>query len=132
MNDLVKAASTVLRRGESSIASSLSDKGVYDFSKMLYTNYSQSPTKQMEKKEIKTKLQELECQVNKKPLKIKQGKKSLPAIIISELFAGIFIGVVLGYYTDKYMNTLPVFLSLFGILGFFAALLNIYRNVYKN
>ena len=86
----------------------------------------------MEKKEIKAKLHELQHKVNRKVYKIKQSKKNLPIIITTELLAGIFIGAFLGYYMDQYMKTLPVFLSLFSILGFFAALLNIYRSVYKD
>ena len=86
----------------------------------------------MEKKEIKAKLQELERQSNEKPPKVGQNKKNLAIIIITELFAGILVGAILGYYTDKYVKTLPIFLSLFSILGFFAALLNIYRSVGKD
>ena len=86
----------------------------------------------MEKKQIRAKLQELQHKIDRNPAKTKQSKKNLLIIITTELFAGIFIGAFLGYYTDQYMGTLPIFVSLFSILGFFAALLNIYRNVYKN
>ena len=86
----------------------------------------------MEKKQSKSKLQELQHRIDRNPAKIKQSKKNLLIIVTTELFAGIFIGAFLGYYTDQYMETLPIFVASFSILGFFAALLNIYRSVYKN
>lgn len=58
--------------------------------------------------------------------------KDNPAIkILSELISGIAVGVILGYFLDKYFNTKPFLLILCILLGFSGAMLNIYRDVTK-
>lgn len=51
--------------------------------------------------------------------------------ILSELISGIAVGVILGYFLDKYFNTLPFLLILCTLLGFAGAMLNIYRDLTK-
>nr|WP_272906048.1 AtpZ/AtpI family protein [Candidatus Bandiella numerosa] len=51
-------------------------------------------------------------------------------MIVTELFAGILVGSAIGYLVDQYFKILPAFTMLFGVFGFFASLLNIYRNLY--
>jgi ATP synthase protein I len=86
----------------------------------------------MKKNDIIANLKELEGRVAAQKVPKKQGSQNMLIIIITELMAGIFVGAIIGYYTDKYFNTLPIFLALFSIMGFFASLLNIYRDVSKN
>ena len=85
----------------------------------------------MKKEEIKSKLLNLEKKLNnKRGYNIKNKKFNMPVIIITELFAGIIVGATIGYLIDKFFKTLPIFVMLFGVFGFFSSLLNIYRNLY--
>ena len=47
--------------------------------------------------------------------------------ISSELIAAVIVGVLLGLFLDKLLDTKPIFLISLIILGFLAGLLNIYR-----
>ncbi len=47
--------------------------------------------------------------------------------ISSELVAGVIVGVLLGLFLDKILNTKPLMLIVLIILGFLAGLYNIYR-----
>ena len=85
----------------------------------------------MKKEEIKSKLLNLENKLDShRRHNIKNKKFNMPVMIITELFAGIIVGATIGYLSDKFLKTLPVFVMLFSIFGFFASLLNIYRNLY--
>ena len=85
----------------------------------------------MKKEEIRPKLLNLEKKLNiNKGYNIKNKKFNIPVMIITELFAGIIVGATIGYLIDKFFKTLPIFVMLFSVFGFFASLLNIYRNLY--
>ena len=85
----------------------------------------------MKKEEIRSKLLNLEKKLNiNKGYNIKNKKFNIPVMIITELFAGIIVGATIGYLIDKFFKTLPIFVMLFSVFGFFASLLNIYRNLY--
>jgi len=85
----------------------------------------------MKKEEIRSKLLNLEKKLDSnKGNNIKNKKFNMPVMIITELFAGIIVGATIGYLIDKFFKTLPIFVMLFSIFGFFASLLNIYRNLY--
>ena len=85
----------------------------------------------MKKEEIKSKLLNLEKKLDSnRGHNIKNKKFNMPVMIITELFAGIIVGATIGYLIDKFFKTLPIFIMLFSIFGFFASLLNIYRNLY--
>jgi ATP synthase protein I len=85
----------------------------------------------MKKEEIKSKLLNLEKKLDSNRVhNIKNKKFNMPVMIITELFAGIIVGATIGYLIDKFFKTLPIFVMLFSIFGFFASLLNIYRNLY--
>ncbi len=45
----------------------------------------------------------------------------------SDLVAALLVGGFLGYWVDKWLHTLPLFLIIFFFLGFGAGFLNIYR-----
>ena len=83
------------------------------------------------------KLQKLEEKVEKalsekKKTTYKSDSNGNPAIkILSELISGIAVGVILGYFLDKYFNTKPFLLILCILLGFAGAMLNIYRDLTK-
>lgn len=85
----------------------------------------------MKKEEIKSKLLNLEKKLdNSRRHNIKNKKFNMPGMIITELFAGIIVGAMIGYFVDKFLNSFPGFIMLFSIFGFFASLMNIYRNLY--
>lgn len=48
-----------------------------------------------------------------------------------DLLAGSVVGLVIGYYVDKALDTAPIFLIVFFFLGFAAGMRNILRNVDK-
>lgn len=39
----------------------------------------------------------------------------------------IAAGFILGYFTDRWLNTQPIFLIVFGALGFIGGFLKVYR-----
>ena len=83
----------------------------------------------MKKEEVKLKLINLEKKLNHN--RNSNSKKfNMPMMIATELFAGILVGSAIGYLIDRYFKILPAFSMLFGFFGFFASLLNIYRNLY--
>ncbi len=45
----------------------------------------------------------------------------------SDLVAALVVGGFLGYWVDRWLHTLPLFLIIFFFLGFGAGFLNIYR-----
>ncbi|MDE1152638.1 MAG: AtpZ/AtpI family protein [Micavibrio sp.] len=45
----------------------------------------------------------------------------------SELVAALIVGGFLGFWVDKWLGTMPLFLILFFFLGFAAGFMNIYR-----
>ena len=47
--------------------------------------------------------------------------------LVLELASGMLVGVVSGYYLDKYLNSLPVFLFLGSILGIISGGYNTYK-----
>ena len=46
----------------------------------------------------------------------------------ADLTAGILVGGFLGYWTDRWLHTTPLFMIVFFFLGFAAGFLNIYRS----
>ena len=51
--------------------------------------------------------------------------------IISELVAGIVVGMLMGYYADEWLETSPVFFIICTFFGLAAGVLNIYKQVPK-
>lgn len=69
-----------------------------------------------------------ETQEEKKPKDGTSGSAVGVAMRIStELVLGVFIGAGIGWYLDKWLGTIPLFLIIFFILGFAAGLRNVFR-----
>ncbi|WHA05458.1 AtpZ/AtpI family protein [Candidatus Bandiella numerosa] len=83
----------------------------------------------MNKEELRLKLTSLEKKLNHNRYG-KSKRFNMPMMIVTELFAGVLVGSAIGYLIDRYFKILPAFTMLFGVFGFFASLLNIYRNLY--
>lgn len=49
-----------------------------------------------------------------------------------EIFSGIAVGILLGYTVDHWLETTPIFMLSFAILGFLGGLLNCYRRIFKD
>ncbi len=47
--------------------------------------------------------------------------------LVTELVAGLAVGAFLGYWIDKILGTMPVFLLIFFVLGAAAGILNVIR-----
>lgn len=47
----------------------------------------------------------------------------------TEIVASTVIGLGIGYYIDKWLETRPIFLLVFFLFGVFAGFLNLYRAV---
>ena len=52
--------------------------------------------------------------------------------VATELFAGVLVGAVLGYFFDSIFKTLPIFLVIFVILGALGGFWNVYKLAFKN
>ena len=52
--------------------------------------------------------------------------------ILLDLSSGLGIGVVVGYFIDYKLNTLPVFIFLCSVFGIAGGFLNMYRDLNKN
>jgi len=46
----------------------------------------------------------------------------------TDLVAGVVVGTFLGYWLDRWLGTLPLFMIIMFFLGFAAGFLNIYRS----
>ncbi len=57
--------------------------------------------------------------------------KNTPFKILIDLISGIAVGVFLGYSVDRYLNTFPIALFIFSVLGMVGGLFNIYRDLDK-
>ncbi len=57
---------------------------------------------------------------------------SLGMRVVTELFAGVLVGTIIGYFFDSIFNTLPIFLIIFILLGAAAGFWNVYKSVLKN
>lgn len=57
------------------------------------------------------------------------GTPSLATKIITDLVAGLFVGAVIGYFLDEALNSSPLFLLIFLIIGMAAGFMNIYRGL---
>jgi ATP synthase protein I len=63
---------------------------------------------------------------DRKPALAGGGSRALRAA--SDLGAAVFVGGVLGYWLDRWLGTLPLFLILLFFAGFVAGFLNLYRS----
>jgi len=88
----------------------------------------------MDNDEGKTSLEELDKKLNSAlSKKEEESKKSSNSAgpgsmrVGVELMAGVFVGAGLGYFLDKWLDTLPIFFIIFFFFGVAAGALNIYK-----
>ena len=51
--------------------------------------------------------------------------------IVSELVGGVLCGLAIGWGLDKWLNTYPVFIAIFLVIGSIASVLNVIRYLKK-
>lgn len=49
--------------------------------------------------------------------------------VVADMVAGLAVGLVLGYFTDRWLGTKPIFLIIFMIFGFFIGLYIFYKDL---
>ena len=57
--------------------------------------------------------------------------RSIGMKVAIEIFAGIAVGVIIGYSLDSLFNTLPLFLVIFMVVGAAAGFWNVYKSIAK-
>ena len=83
----------------------------------------------MEIKEIKEKVKKLKDELKSKELK-KEGSSSMGIALKmgTEFVAAVFVASFIGFYVDKWLETTPIFILMFFIIGSVAGIFNVVRS----
>ena len=83
----------------------------------------------MEIKEIKEKIKKLKDELKSKELK-KEGSSSMGIALKmgTEFVAAVFVASFIGFHVDKWLQTTPIFIIIFFIIGSVAGILNVVRS----
>jgi len=83
----------------------------------------------MEIKEIKEKVKKLKDELKSKELK-KEGSSSMGIALKmgTEFVAAVFVASFIGFHVDKWLQTMPIFIIIFFIIGSVAGILNVVRS----
>ena len=83
----------------------------------------------MEIKEIKEKVKKLKDELKSKELK-KVGSSSMGIALKmgTEFVAAVFVASFIGFHVDKWLQTTPIFIIIFFIIGSVAGILNVVRS----
>lgn len=83
----------------------------------------------MEIKEIKEKVKKLKDELKSKELK-KKGSSSMGIALKmgTEFVAAVFVASFIGFHVDKWLQTTPIFIIIFFIIGSVAGILNVVRS----
>ena len=83
----------------------------------------------MEIKEIKEKVKKLKDELKSKELK-KKGSSSMGIALRmgTEFVAAVFVASFIGFHVDKWLQTTPIFIIIFFIIGSVAGILNVVRS----
>ena len=83
----------------------------------------------MEIKEIKEKVKKLKDELKSKELK-KGGSSSMGIALKmgTEFVAAVFVASFIGFHIDKWLQTTPIFIIIFFIIGSVAGILNVVRS----
>ncbi len=83
----------------------------------------------MELKEIKDKVKKLKNDIEKKKLEEKNVSPLGVAMKMgTEFVAAVFVASFIGFYIDKWLETTPIFIIIFFIIGSVAGILNVVRS----
>lgn len=83
----------------------------------------------MEIKEIKEKVKKLKDELKSKELK-KEGSSSMGIALKmgTEFVAAVFVASFIGFHVDKWLQTTPIFIIIFFMIGSVAGILNVVRS----
>ncbi|MDC1148562.1 AtpZ/AtpI family protein [Pelagibacteraceae bacterium] len=83
----------------------------------------------MEIREIKEKVKKLKDELKSKELK-KEGSSSMGIALKmgTEFVAAVFVASFIGFHVDKWLQTTPIFIIIFFIIGSVAGILNVVRS----
>ena len=83
----------------------------------------------MEIKEIKEKVKKLKDELKSKELK-KEGSSSMGIALKmgTEFVAAVFVASFIGFHIDKWLQTTPIFIIIFFIIGSVAGIFNVVRS----
>lgn len=79
----------------------------------------------MESEDLKQKISDFKNKHRKKV--VRQNITSTKIVI--ELFAGVAVGLFIGYMLDNKLNTIPAFILVCTLFGFAGALWSIYKSI---
>ena len=83
----------------------------------------------MELKELKDKVKEIQSELKEKEIKEKNASPLGIAMKMgTELVAAVFVASFIGFYVDKWLETTPVFIIFFFIIGSVAGIFNVVRS----
>lgn len=83
----------------------------------------------MELKDLKDKVKKIESELEKK----KTIEKNVSPLGVAmkmgtELVAAVFVASLIGFYIDKWLETTPIFILIFFLIGSVAGILNVVRS----
>jgi ATP synthase protein I len=83
----------------------------------------------MELKEIKDKVKKIKSEIEKEEFE----KKNVSPLGVAmkmgtEFVAAVFVASLIGFYIDKWLETTPIFILIFFIIGSVAGILNVVRS----
>lgn len=83
----------------------------------------------MELKDLKDKVKKIESELEKK----KTIEKSVSPLGVAmkmgtEFVAAVFVASLIGFYIDKWLETTPIFILIFFLIGSVAGILNVVRS----
>jgi ATP synthase protein I len=83
----------------------------------------------MEIKEIKDKVKKIQSEIHDKELKAKNASPLGIAMKMgTEFVAAVFVASFIGFYVDKWLETTPIFILIFFIIGSVAGIFNVVRS----
>ena len=83
----------------------------------------------MEIKEIKDKVKKIQSEIHHKELKAKNASPLGIAMKMgTEFVAAVFVASFIGFYVDKWLETTPIFIIFFFIIGSVAGIFNVVRS----
>lgn len=85
---------------------------------------SQEPKKLSPLDELSSRIKQIE---DSRKLPLREEPVQSPSKVAIELVSGVAVGILIGYWLDKWLGTKPLFLIICTLLGFAGGFWNIYK-----
>ena len=83
----------------------------------------------MDTKEIKERIKKIKSDIETKETQVKNASSLSVAMKMStEFVAAVFVASFIGFYIDKWLETTPIFIIIFFIIGSVAGIFNVVRS----